>query len=82
MKTYGLDAPRTTNDEAVELCIHHLRLAWMFYDAVPEDGNRQLLEELSRVMKRSGEESLGADITIRAFAAAALDYHEDLKRQD
>lgn len=66
MTTFGLDAPRTTRDEAVELCIHHLRLAWMYFDAVPDDGNSQLLEELSRVM---------------AFAAAALKYHEELKRR-
>lgn len=46
---------KTTRDEAVELTIHHLRLAAMFFQNIP-DGTRAeekalLIEELNRQMK-------------------------------
>lgn len=51
MKTVGLDAPRVTADEAVELCIHHLQLAAMYFEATPDD-TEQLLTEARRIMLR------------------------------
>lgn len=46
--TIGLDAPQVTHDEAVELCVYHLRLAQMYFEASPDDKNVQLLEEIDR----------------------------------
>lgn len=33
-----IDVPPVTEDEAVELMVHHLALAAAYYEAVPEDG--------------------------------------------
>lgn len=44
----GLDAFPVTEDEAVELVVHHLKLAAMFFANTPEDKGRQLNEELRR----------------------------------
>jgi hypothetical protein len=42
------DGYNTTPDEAVELCIHHLRLAAMFFEGTPDDKGLQLYGELQR----------------------------------
>jgi hypothetical protein len=46
----GLDAPRVNHDEAVELFIHHLEMAAMYFQATPTDDCKQITEELSRVI--------------------------------
>lgn len=47
----------TTPDEAVELTIHHLRLAAMFFQNIPEGTRAEekmlLIEELERQLKDS-----------------------------
>jgi hypothetical protein len=33
----GVDAPRVSRDVALELMVHHLQLAAMYYEATPDD---------------------------------------------
>ena len=47
----AVDVPRVTRDEAVELVIHHLRLAAMFFEATPDDDAQQLHDEIMRISK-------------------------------
>ena len=42
---------RISPDEAVEFCIHHLRLAALFFEATPNDKDDQLHEEIGRIVK-------------------------------
>lgn len=46
----GLDAPRVTRDEALELCAHHIKLATMYFEAVP-DMTPEVIEEFQRLIK-------------------------------
>jgi hypothetical protein len=46
----GLDAPRVTPDEALELCAHHLKLATMYFEAVPKL-MPEVIEEFRRLIK-------------------------------
>lgn len=48
----NLDMFPTTPDEAVELTIHHLRLAAMFFMNTPDDDGAALREEFSRLRRR------------------------------
>ncbi len=59
--------PRVTRDEALELMIHHLQMASVYYEAVPgdEDSNRA---ELERIM---GREIVGAYVPPELPAARA-----------
>lgn len=75
-------------DEAVELTIHHLRLAAVFFLNTPEDNGAQLKAEFKRIMQRENKlEGLPndfADDSANAGAAwinAMLAYHEILKKE-
>lgn len=74
-------------DEALELCIHHLRLAHLFYQNIPE-GNRAeekalLFTELNRQLADKGK--LIADLAYpgySAFILAIVDSYADDKEQN
>lgn len=77
----------TTRDEAVELTIHHLRLAAMFFQNTP-DGTRSvqravMLEELDRQVKDSSGrliKSLEYSAMVQ-FLNTIIDSYEDDKEQ-
>ncbi len=69
-KNIQTDGFRVTRDEAVELCIHHLRLAAMFFEAVPED-TTDLKTECKRIFKAAE-----ADIAL----PAALHFIETIEK--
>lgn len=74
-----IDAPPVTRDEAVELCIYHLRLAAMYYEATPDDDNKQLEEELQRVCAR--DDDWRAHQSALDFLSASWRFHDELKKQ-
>ena len=79
-----LAPPRVTKDEEVELCIHHLAMAAMYYEATPDDGNTQIKAEAERMLLDQSipnhvPPALAAG---RAFLSAAHSYYEKLKAED
>lgn len=52
MKLIGLECFPVTEDEAVELTIHHLRLAGVFFMNTPDDGGKALKDEARRIAHR------------------------------
>lgn len=82
----GLDCFKVTEDEAVEMTIHHLRLAAMFFMNTPEDGGKALKEEIGRLRRRDNKQSKlpidyvdAGDNGIAAFIDAITAAHEALK---
>lgn len=78
----GLDTlPRVTDDEAVELMVHHLDLAAIYYKNTPDD-LAAVETEVKRLMTRDppgfeGDAWAGA----LAFLRAISEYHEKLKAE-
>ncbi len=75
------DSLKVTRDEATELCIHHLRLAGMFFES-GSDNLKDFCDELDRIARR---EVPGIDYT-PPWQIAAADFlhkinsvHEELK---
>lgn len=50
-QTLGVDPKRVTPWEAVELMIHHLELARMYYEATPNE-HEEVKKETIRIMER------------------------------
>ena len=80
----GLDAPKCTRDEAVELFVHHVQLAAMYFLNAPEDPKaEQVMEELSR--KMSHPQSGGGDDyelpAARLFAMKLTEACEAMKKE-
>lgn len=82
MKKITTGEYRLTRDEAAKLCIHHIRLAIMFFESTPEDINH-LLSELSRQMYDEGtkDHELGYRSAIIFLQHVASEY-EALKDRD
>lgn len=78
MKKLNLDAPTTTADEATEFCVHHLRLAAMYFEAVPDDKNRSLGLEIIRQCK---DDSRALEPAL-VWATAIYQYYDRLKREN
>lgn len=76
---FGLDALRTTEDEATELFVHHLTLAWMYFHNTPNDQSKSIEEEIDRIVTL--ERGVGFDTALRtamkAFAGALGAIYED-----
>ena len=74
--TLKVDAPEVTRDEALELMVHHLQLAAMYFEAVRDTPKTRV--EVSRLLDR--------DARSRAAALAWYDtiyqYYEALKEGD
>lgn len=74
-------------DEALELCIHHLRLAHLFYQNIPEGSREQekalLTQELNRQLSEKGK--LIKDLAYPGYVAfinAVVDSYADDKEQN
>lgn len=67
-----------TQDEAVELCAHHLRLAALFYQSTPEDA-AAVRGEILRIL-RTAEHSDALEAA-GAFLRAIEDYYRQLKEE-
>lgn len=83
MKTVNIDAPEVTNDEAIELCIYHLRMAQTYFEA-SDDGNTDFIKsEYDRMVKRSypaGALPVGHKAAM-IWIDAIDQEHEDLKQE-
>jgi hypothetical protein len=80
----GLDnLPRTTDDEATELMVHHLELAAIYYKNTPDDYTA-LITEVTRLMKRDHPPEFTTDALAGAlaFLTAINAYHEELKKEN
>ncbi len=74
------DGMQLTQDEATELCVHHLRLARIFFEVTPDDNGAALEEEIKRtILKRDGEEHAQAALL---WVRAETEYYESLKVND
>ena len=74
------DGISVTEDEATEMCVYHLRMARVFFELVPDDGNVAIQEEIDRVItKRDGPEH---GKMAAYWAAKAAEYYESLKAFD
>ena len=72
-ETVGIDAPRVERWQAVELMTHHLQLAAMYFEAVPEDP--AVRKELQRLLK-DDDRSLSASLL---WFDSIFNYYERLK---
>lgn len=73
------DSFSITQDEAVELCAHHLRLAALFYQSTPEDA-AAVRQEILRLI-RTAEHSDALEAA-GAFLRAIEDYYRQLRDKD
>lgn len=76
MKTVHTNGPDVTPDEATELCIHHLRLAAMFYESAPDDNNMSINAEIERQCKQD-QRSLKPALT---WASSISVYYKKIRR--
>lgn len=84
VKTVGVDAPRVTRDRAVELMIHHLELAAMYFEATPED-EAVVRGECERLMARRKVGTLTAPVVfgMRVWLAEMNRvYREEIEHHD
>jgi hypothetical protein len=70
----NISAPSVTQDEATELCVHHFRLAAMYFEATPDDNNHNVNEEIDRTGTNKKE-----DKALKACALILFKFHEGLK---
>ena len=78
----ALDAPTVTRDEALELMVHHLKLAAMYYEAVPED-IKAVTDEMERLMAEdpvTGPEP--ALLAARSWLTRIYKVYEAMKDKD
>lgn len=76
--TYGLDVLRTTEDEAVELAVHHISLAFVYFHNAPNGA--RIAEEIDRLI--TVERGVGYEGPVRAamkafFSTLTLIYEDD-----
>ena len=74
--TFGIDVPRVTRDEAVELMVHHLGLAASYFEATPEDAGAQVSDEIRRALDGP---AVAASL---AFATVIHSEFEEMKERD
>jgi len=75
-RTYGIDIPPVTQDEALELMLHHLSIAQAYFEATPETDETIL--ELLRIAK---ERELHKE-PIRLWFNAMTTVYEKMKELD
>lgn len=82
-QTFGLDALRTTEDEATELFVHHLALAWMFFHNTPHDDGASIREEIERIitLDRGVGFEEGVQSAMKGFAADLAKIYEDDEKE-
>lgn len=74
----NVDAPRTTSKQAIELMVHHLQLAAMYFEATPLDVEK-LITECLELIGDDGGSCAKASI---AFLRAIDKYFNDLDTID
>lgn len=52
MKRVSTDGLEVTRDEALELCVHHLKLACLLFEAIPDDAEDG--REFGRLIAQGG----------------------------
>lgn len=77
METIIIDAPEVTRDAAVEHMVHHLQLAAMYFEAVPESYD-DVRDEMLRLIKND-DRSIGPAL---AWFSHIHKYYEDMKERD
>lgn len=53
-QTIGVDAPRTTSKQSIELMTHHLQLAAMYFEATPKDTGKVTVKCLKLIGDKDG----------------------------
>lgn len=73
----GYDCPKLTRDEAVELCVYHLRMATSLFQLVPDDQNAQLNNEIDHACEDDWEK-----LAAKAWADNVYAAYEEMKDRD
>lgn len=68
--------PRVTADEATELMIHHLQMAYSYFEISPASPSTRM--ELQRHMQRATTDGSPMMVAVRAFFDVATAEHERL----
>ena len=81
------DMFKINEDEAVELVIHHLRMAAVFFQSTPEDSGQALVTEYERLVKRDNIDSKINELdvpvewsAVRSFIKKINAAYEQLKK--
>ena len=81
---FGLDTPKVTRDEALELMVYHLRMASTYFEATPEDIDG-VRKEMTRIMLSDEAPGVAENNQLApalAWLAVIHDYYEKLKDED
>lgn len=80
----SVDFPmKVSEDEAVELVVHHLLLAQMLFEATPDDMGEQLKEEIDRLFLRDDPRTqTGGSLAAYAWVDKITEYYEEMKKDD
>lgn len=73
------DSIRIGRLDAVELVIHHLRLACMFFETTPTESHPMLIEEMKRQMSEDGDAWTSS---AEAFINKIDNEYEEMKKDD
>jgi hypothetical protein len=76
-KTYIVDAPRVGQDEALELMVHHLQLAAMYFEATSED-----FEECLAEIKRLLEDDPRSAVSAIPWYSAISGFYKEVEKRD
>ncbi len=77
----GFDAPRESPDFALELMVHHLKLAAMYYEGCPPSDVANS-EEMERILASEIPGHVTPELTgARVWMQAMHKYYADLKRE-
>lgn len=74
--TVAIDAPRVRPDVALELMVHHLQLAAMYFEAIPE--GPASFDEMVRLLREDERALAGA----REWYDAINQFYEEMKDRD
>lgn len=77
----GVDAPRVSRDMALELMVHHLQLAAMYYEATSADEAANLAEAERLMQSEIPDHDEPARIAMRPWLAALNNYYASLKKK-
>lgn len=84
MERVGLDSlPAVTEDEALELCVHHLQLAAIYFNNVSHDIEANL-EEAKKIITRGAPSYVNGNPAwegAKGFLISSQEAHEQLEQK-
>lgn len=79
----GLDPPRVSRDMALELMVHHLELAAMYYEATPQDHEATKAEAERLILEKEVADHVPPSlVALRSWLEAIRQEYEDMKKRD